>query len=109
MNTFTINGVTYKSAPIDYNFMCDLEDNGVSIEEADKKPMKLIRAYFAVCANIKMSEAGTLLGEHLANNGNFDEIMGVFQKELEASDFFRNAKKDKTEETPKTSRKTTSK
>lgn len=109
MNTFTINGVTYKSAPINFNFMCDLEDNGISIDEAENKPMKLIRAYFAMSANIGVEEAGKLLGEHMINGGSLDELQEVFLEELDKSGFFRNAQTDKAEETPKSPKKATSK
>lgn len=107
MNTFTINGVTYNAVPIGFNFLCDLEDAGISIEEADRKPMKLMRAYFSVCAKISVEEAGNQLGKHMADGGNIDSLAEAFQNELEKSDFFRNAKTDEGEKTPKTPKKTT--
>ena len=46
---FTINGRRYVAKPFDYNMVCDLEDNGVSLTDISKKPMSLARVYLAIC------------------------------------------------------------
>lgn len=48
MNTFTVNGTEYKAKPFDFNLVCDLEDMGISLEEAGRKPMSMVRAYFGM-------------------------------------------------------------
>ena len=37
--TFTVNGKTYKAKPFDFNMVCDLEDMGISMQDASNKPM----------------------------------------------------------------------
>lgn len=104
MKMFKINKEEYKSKPMDFNFMCDLEDMGVSVVDMDGKNMSLIRGYFALCAGITKEQAGKEIQAHLAGGGKFDEIMEVIRYEMENSDFFRNAKK--TEETETTENQT---
>ena len=48
---FTINGQKYRAKEFDFNTVCDLEDNGVSLQDMTKKPMSMARAYFALCLN----------------------------------------------------------
>ena len=40
MKHFTINGKDYRSKEIDFNFVCDLEDNGVSLETKNMQGKK---------------------------------------------------------------------
>ena len=58
MKYFTLNGKEYKSKELDYNTACDLEDMGVSLEMANTRPMSMVRAYFACCADISKEAAG---------------------------------------------------
>lgn len=93
----TINNVKYPVKEFDFNLVCELEDNGVSIEDLGTKPMSMVRAYAGVCMNVDEKQAGIELGKHITNGGNFDEILEVIAYELENSDFFRSL--TKTEET----------
>ena len=105
MNTFTINGKEHKSVPFDFNLICDLEDMGIDINKANKKPMGLVRAYFALCVGGNKEYAGKEIEAHLINGGKFDEIMDVIGVEMENSDFFRNLAKTTEEKTPKSTSK----
>ena len=49
MKTFTVNGKEYRAKEFDFNLMCDFEDMGISIADMSKKPMAVVRAYFALC------------------------------------------------------------
>lgn len=89
MHTFKINNKDYKTVPFDFNVVCDLEDLGVSIEQAGDKPVSLIRAYFSLCARISVEEAGREISNHIKNGGNLDEISEVMNAEIEESDFFQ--------------------
>lgn len=89
MKTFTINGKEYKTKELDFNAMCDMEDAGVSLMDADGKNMSLIRAYFAVCCGKGKDFAGREIQQHMINGGNFDEISEAFKDAMENSDFFR--------------------
>ena len=90
MNTFTLNGNTITAKKFDFNLLCDLDQYGISITDAGTKPMSLVRAYIALCAGVSLIDAGNLIQEHMANGGTIDDIVEVMNKEIEASDFFRN-------------------
>lgn len=96
MNTFTVNGTEYKAKPFDFNLVCDLEDMGISLEEAGKKPMSMVRAYFGLCVGKGKEYAGKELESHIIDGGKFDNIITAMSEEMEKSDFFRNL--NKTEE-----------
>ena len=97
MKTFKVNEKEYVAKAFDFNLICDLEDMGVSLQDAGKKPMVMIRAYFSLCAGKGTDFAGKELEVHMMNGGSFDEIATAMSEEMEKSDFFRNL--NKTEET----------
>ena len=97
---FTINDKRYQAKPFDFNTVCDLEDNGVSLAEMTKKPMSMARAYFALCLNGDKEKAGNELQEHVKHNGNFNELYTVMGEEMNDSDFFRALNQKEEEETP---------
>lgn len=97
MKTFTINGKKYKSAEVDFNFICDLEDMGISISDLRSKPLAVARAYFALCAGTDKDVAGAEIQAHMINGGALEELYDVLGKAIEESDFFRAL--NKTEET----------
>lgn len=104
MKTFKINEKEYVAKPFDFNLICDLEDMGVSLQDAGRKPMVMIRAYFALCSGGNAEFAGKEMEQHLINGGSFDEISNLMSDELEKSDFFRSLSKT----TEKKTRKSTS-
>lgn len=100
MNTFTVNGNEYKAKVFDFNLICDLEDMGISLEQAGNKPMSMVRAYFGLCAGKGKEFAGKEMEAHIIGGGTFDEIMSAMSDEMEKSDFFRNLRKTaETEDT----------
>jgi hypothetical protein len=96
---FTINGKRYTAKPFDFNTVCDLEDNGVSLQEMSKKPMSMARAYFALCFNGDKERAGNEIQEHVKAGGNFNELYTVMGEEMNDSDFFQALNKGTGEET----------
>lgn len=90
MKTFKINEKEYVAKPFDFNLICDLEDMGVSLQDAGRKPMVMIRAYFSLCAGRGKDFAGKELELHMMNGGSFDEIANAMSDEMEKSDFFRS-------------------
>lgn len=89
MKTFKINEKEYVAKPFDFNLICDLEDMGITINSASKKPMAMIRAYFAVCAGLPKDVVGKELEAHMIKGGSFDDIFNAMSDEMENSDFFR--------------------
>lgn len=106
MNTFTLNGNTIVAKKIDFNMLCNLDDYGISIEDAGKKPMSFIRAYIAICMNEPAEVAGEEIEKHIVAGNDLEDIFVVMNKELEASDFFR-AMSNKTPVQQKVPKKTT--
>lgn len=102
MNTFTLNNVTYKTKQFDFNLLCDLEDYGIDIENINKKPMSLLRAYISLCAGMTIENVGNEIKEHVVNGGNLNDIMQPIQKEINNSDFFLQRKKASTVATEST-------
>lgn len=90
MKTITINGKSYNAKPFDFNMICELEDKGISLEQIQQKPISMIRAYFAICANADSDYAGREISEHIVNGGKLEDVMNVMANEMEDSDFFRS-------------------
>ena len=93
MRTFELNGITYTAKPFSFNMICDLEDIGVSLEDAVKKPTALFRIYIALCTGKTLEEAGNLVEEHVINGGDITDAMKVMTEELNNSDFFQSLNK----------------
>ena len=91
MKNFTINKKVYKAKEFDFNLVCDLEDEGVSLEVMQDKPMSMMRAYFGICAGIGRNAAGEEMAEAMSNA-------------MEQSDFFRAANKTAEAETAENQR-----
>lgn len=108
METFKLNGKTYKAKELDFNFLCELSDNGIGIEELDKKLLNAVRVYVAFCAGTSVEEAGEILNQHVINGGQFTDITMVFSEKAENSAFFQalgNAAESQTETPKKTTKK----
>ena len=99
----TINGKTYKAAEFDINFMCDMENMGISLEDIDSKTFNIIRIYVALSMGTDVKTAGKELTEHLKNEGSLDEISNVMSDVMKDSGFFRQEQKsEKTGDTTRT-------
>lgn len=109
MKTFTVNGKEYTAKAFDFNLVCDLEDMGVSLQEASNKPMSMVRAYFGLCAGKGKEYAGKEMEAHIVGGGTFDDVVNVMSEEMEKSDFFRNLNKTTEQETAEDSKKTSKK
>lgn len=88
MNRFTINEKQYTAKKFDLNLVCDLEDFGISLEEMKKKSMSMVRAYFALCADLDKDDSGMEIQQHLIGGGTFNDIIDAMKKEMDESDFF---------------------
>ena len=102
---FTVNGKSYRAKEFDFNFLCDLEDQNLSLEDIDKKPMSLIRSYLAFSANISKEQAGQEIEAHLEGGGKFNDIVEIMSQQMQDSGFFRSINKGEEEEADATSTK----
>ena len=99
VNKFTVNKVTYIAKPFDFDMICELEDMGVTFERIDKMPMSLIRAYFAICAEVSKEQAALLIQNHMMQGGKLEDITEPMAKEMNDSDFFRALSEKQEQET----------
>lgn len=109
MRTFTVNEKEYKAKAFDFNLVCDLEDMGISLQEAGNKPMSMVRAYFGLCAGKGKEYAGKEMEAHIIGGGSFDGIMNAMSEEMEKSDFFHNLNKKAEQEVAESAEKTNKK
>ena len=100
MRTFVINGKRYTAKPFDFNTVCDLEENGVPLQEMSQKPMSMVRAYFALCFKGNREDAGKEIQAHVIGGGDFNELYKVMGEEMNESDFFQALNKKTEEKTP---------
>lgn len=91
-----INGKAYKPKELDFNAICDMEEMGVSIFEANNKGLTSLRAYLAIIAECSPEQAGNEIGEHIAKGGNIDKLAEAFAEAVKESTFFRTAEKATT-------------
>lgn len=103
--TFTINNKLYKAKAFDFNLLCDLEEQGLSLDDIEKKPMSLIRTYIAFCGNVTKEIAGREIEAHFIGGGNFDDVSKVLASEMEDSGFFRALRENTAESARETSTK----
>lgn len=93
MNTFTVNHKRYTAKAFDFNLVCDLDDAGYSLADISKKPLSIIRVYFALCADLDKEEAGKEIEAHMRDGGSLSVIQNAMSKEMSASDFFQTLNK----------------
>ena len=105
MKKFKINDKEYTAKPFTFNFLCDLEEEGLSLSDIQEKPLSVIRGYFALCYGGKKEEVGLEIEQHIINGGNFDELTEALSDAIEQSDFFRSLSK-REESNPAPGKKT---
>ena len=109
VKVFNVNGRSYRAKEFDFNLLCDLEEQGLSLEDIDKKPMSLIRTYLSFCGNITKEQAGIEIEAHLTNGGKFEDVVQAMSDQMNNSGFFRSLSQEREEtedeETSTTTRK----
>lgn len=90
---FTVNNRTYQAKEFDFNLLCDLEEQGLSLDDIDKKPMSLIRTYLAFCGNLTKENAGLEIERHIENGGEFSDVVEAMSAQMQDSGFFRSINK----------------
>ena len=91
--TFEVNGRIYKAKDFNFNLLCDLEEQGLSLDEVEKKPMSLVRTYFMFCAGLSKENAGLEIEQHVEKGGDFTAIVEIISQQMQESGFFRSLNK----------------
>ena len=103
MRTFTVNNHLYQAKEFDFNLLCELEENNLSLDDIDKKPMSLIRYYLAFCGNMSKEKAGAEIEAHVKNGGKFNTVVEAMAEQMQNSDFFQALNKETEAATDETS------
>lgn len=89
MKTFTLNGNVYSAKEIGFNLICELEEQGISLEDIERKPMSMLRSYIAFCVGGDREDAGTLIEEHIINGGSLADVAEIMGDAMRDSGFFQ--------------------
>lgn len=84
-----INGKNYRPAALTFNNVCNMEEMGANLNEAQSKSMSLLRAYLAVSMNVTAEVAGNEMEAHVINGGDFTELGECLEEALKDSGFFQ--------------------
>ena len=90
MADVTINGKEYPIPEMDFDTVCQLEENGISLlgmDERNPKIATMLRAFVAWIMGVDTRRASIEINEHLKNGGNLLELMTVITDALEDSGF----------------------
>jgi hypothetical protein len=82
--TIVINKRSYKAKELDFNFLCELGENGIDIQDIDKKILPVVRIYVAYCMGVDNEIAGNEISRHIINGGTFDDFTTVFNEKAES-------------------------
>lgn len=76
-----------------YNLVCDLEGAGIDVMTLTNgtldrgKLFTTVRALLSVMIGVPQQEAGSLIGQHIANEGSLEDIFNVFTEAMNDSGF----------------------
>ena len=101
MNTVTINGKEYQIPKVDFEAICELEENGVYLLNMDQKNPKLatmIRGLVAWIMGVSSEEASQEIQAHIQNGGDLVGIMTSVTQAVQNSGFFRRSGDTNTED-----------
>ena len=90
MNSVVINGKTYDVPKLDFDTVCQLEENGISLlamNEQNPKIATMLRAFVAWIIGGSPRQASTEIQEHLENGGNIADLLTAITTALNDSGF----------------------
>ena len=89
-NFVTINGREYEIPEMDFDTICELEENGVSllaIDEKNPKVATMLRAFVAWIMHTDTKHAGAEISAHIRNGGNLMDLITAITDALNAAGF----------------------
>ena len=89
-NYVTINGREYRIPEMDFETVCQLEENGISLLSMNEKNPKIatmIRAFVAWIMDVTPQRASAEIQEHIQNGGNIMDLLTAITTALETSGF----------------------
>lgn len=104
-NTIVVNKRKYTAKEFDFNFLCELSESGIDIQDMRKKIMPSLRVYVAYCMGVDTDIAGEEINQHIINGGTIEDIANVFSEKAENSDFFQAIDRNSEQENKTTASK----
>lgn len=95
MEKFTINGKVYFAKELDFEYLVMLDKNGVSVSNVTG--VAAINCFLAYCSGMDETRAAKEISQHVINGGKLGDVVEIYAKKLEESDFFRALMEQTTE------------
>lgn len=102
MSSVVINNNTYEIPKMDFDTVCQLEENGISLltlNEENPKVATMLRAFVAWIIGCTPRQASAEIQAHLENGGDITELLTVITDALNDTGF-SNGNRQKTSEFP---------
>ena len=103
MNSVTINNKTYAVPKMDFDMVCQLEENGVSLlamNDSNPKIATTLRAFVALIIGCSLQEASTEIQAHLEGGGSIADLVTAITDALNESGFSKGNRQKKVSEFP---------
>ncbi len=97
MNSVTINGKSYDVPKLDFDTVCQLEENGISLlalNEANPKIATMLRAFVAWIIGSNPRAASAEIQAHLENGGNIADLLNAITTALNDSGFSKGNRRN---------------
>ena len=94
-----INGRKFKAAEITFGTIRKLSQLGVDFNHLGKNMFTLVNAYVQVSTRLSEEAVDEMIQQHILKGGSLEDILKVFQEELDDSDFFQALAKTEQKET----------
>lgn len=109
MSSVTINNHTYEVPKLDFDTVCQLEENGISLLSMNEKNPKIatmLRAFTAWIIGCSPQQASAEIQAHLEGGGNITDLLSTITDALNDSGFSKgNRQSENVREFPDHQRK----
>lgn len=93
-----INDTKYDIPELDFNSICELEENGIYLLNMDRKDRKyatMVRGLVAWVMKTDVDTASMEIQQHIEKGGNIADIMARITQAINTSSFFNSRQKSK--------------
>lgn len=102
MTQVTINGKIYNIPEVDFDTICQLEENGVYLLNMDRKNPKIatmVRGIVAWIMGVEPEQASREIQAHIQNGGNIGDIITAASEAVTSSGFFNRSPQESSNKT----------
>ena len=94
MQKFKLNDVEYKVKDLDFNAICELEDEGINLMDENimaTRGMNNLRTILSFVLDRPKFETGQIISEHLKSGGRIEDLNKIITISLENGGFLTQA------------------